>query len=115
MAPAGIESVRTVPRRHPVVRQAHPVKAAAASGMPARAAAGATAGPAPGGPPQTRVHPVVTGAPAVAIARAHTAGACFFSTRTGPPHEKPPQSESGAQGVRCGPSTSYPAQGLTTR
>lgn len=115
MAPAGIESMRIIRTRHSVVRQAHPVKAAAAGGMPARAAAGAIPGPAPGGPPQGRVHPMVAAAPMEAIGRAHTVAACFFAARTGPPHEEPPRPESGAGEDRRRSRSSYPAQGLATR
>ena len=115
MAPAGIESMRTIPRRHSVVRQAHPVKAEAAGAMPVQAAAGATPGPAFGGPPQHCVQPMVTVAPTAAIGRPLAASACFFATRTGPPHEVPPRPESGAKEVRRGSRSSYPAQGLATR
>ena len=95
MAPAGIESVRFIRRRHLVVRQAHPVKAEATSGMPARAAAGATPGPAPGGAPQDGVHPMATGARVEAIGRAHAADVnrttiAWGETGTGDPRRSTP-------------------------
>ena len=100
MAPAGIESMRTIRRRHSVVRQAHPVKAEA----------GATPGPAPGEPPQDCVHPMVTGAPLEAIGRAHAALACYFATR-----KEPLRPESRAREDRRRSRSSYPAHGLVTR